>query len=137
MPHQCVRCNNFYADGSQEILAGCGCGGKLFFFIRQEKMNELVTLQEYAKRLSPKEKQDMEEDIYEIAGSEIDRNEPVILNLESIRVLEPGKYELDLVQLFRSEPLIFKMGEGKYVIDLIETFRNLKRQKHNNGKKKK
>ncbi len=137
MPHQCVRCNNFYPDGSNEILTGCNCGSRLFFFMRQEKMEELKRLQEYSKKLTVKEKEDMEEDVYQIAGSDIDRNEPVILDLESIRVIEPGKYELDLVQLFRGEPLIFKLDEGKYMIDLIETFKNLKRQKHLSGKKAK
>lgn len=32
MPHQCVRCNTFYEDGSEEILKGCKCGGKLFLY---------------------------------------------------------------------------------------------------------
>ena len=129
MPHQCVRCNSFYKDGANEILTGCTCGGKLFFFIRLDKMEELLKLQEYAKNLSPKEKAAMEEDVYDIAGSEIDRNEPVVLDLESIRVTEPGKYELDLVQLFRQNAVIFKLDEGKYLIDLIETFNNLGQKK--------
>ena len=30
MPHQCVRCNTFYDDGSNVILKGCSCGGRLF-----------------------------------------------------------------------------------------------------------
>ncbi len=136
MPHQCVRCNTFYADGSNEILTGCNCGGKLFFFMKQEKMEELKRLQEYAKKLSSKEKQEIEEDIYEIAGSEIDRTEPVVLDLESVRIIEPGKYEIDLVQLFKGEPLIFKLEEGKYMIDLIETFRSMGKQKQTNRKKR-
>ncbi|MBI3034139.1 hypothetical protein HYY72_03185, partial [Candidatus Woesearchaeota archaeon] len=48
--------------------------------------------------------------------------EPVFLDLETIRVLKPGKYELDLVQLFKNEPLIYKIDEGKYVIDLVRSF---------------
>ncbi|MEK6849039.1 MAG: Zn-ribbon containing protein [Nanoarchaeota archaeon] len=36
MPHQCVRCSTFYVDGAKELLGGCPCGGKLFFFIKQE-----------------------------------------------------------------------------------------------------
>ena len=38
MPHQCVRCNEFYADGADEILRGCSCGGRLFFFVKQAKL---------------------------------------------------------------------------------------------------
>ncbi|MBS3143917.1 hypothetical protein J4446_03535, partial [Candidatus Woesearchaeota archaeon] len=32
MPHQCVRCGNMYEDGSEEILKGCSCGSRFFFF---------------------------------------------------------------------------------------------------------
>jgi predicted nucleic acid-binding Zn-ribbon protein len=46
-----------------------------------------------------------------------------VLDLESIRVPEPGKFELDLMQLFNKEnPVVFKLAEGKYVIDVPETF---------------
>ena len=41
MPHQCVRCNDFYADGDSVILKGCKCGGKLFFYIKKEKIEEV------------------------------------------------------------------------------------------------
>jgi len=55
----------------------------------------------------------------------VDRSDPVVLDIEAIRVLKPGKYELDLVHLFKNEPLVFKLEEGKYMIDLIETFKQL------------
>ena len=55
MPHQCVRCNTFYDDGSEEILKGCTCGGKLFFYVRKEKLEESKKLVEKAN-LSEKEK---------------------------------------------------------------------------------
>ena len=68
--------------------------------------------------------------VFDLVGSEIDANEPVVLDIEAIRVLKPGKYELDLVHLFKNEPLIFKLEEGKYMIDILETFRQF------SGKKK-
>jgi len=42
MPHQCIKCNTLYKDGASEIMKGCSCGGKLFFFIKKEKLDELV-----------------------------------------------------------------------------------------------
>jgi len=48
--------------------------------------------------------------------------DPVILDFESIRVTAPGKYELDLVDLFKGNPLVFRLEEGKYVIDIPSTF---------------
>ena len=127
MPHQCVRCNTMYEDGATEILKGCKCGGRLFFYIKKEKLKEI---QNKTAKLSKKEKEEIEKDIFDLVGSEIDKSEPVVLDFEAIRVLKPGKYELDLVHLFKNEPLIFKLEEGKYMIDIIETFKNL------TGKKK-
>ncbi len=124
MPHQCVRCNTFYEDGATEILKGCPCGARLFFYIKKEKLeaakNVLLT------DLAPEQKQQIEQDVLNLVGAEEDT--PVVLDFESIRVLEPGKYELDLVKLFNSAPLIFKLEEGKYVIDVVESFARLRKR---------
>jgi len=122
MPHQCVRCNTFYDDGATEIIKGCKCGGKLFFYVKKEKLEEAQKVAEQTK-LSPQEKEQIEKDVFELVGSEVDKDEPVVLDLEAIRVLKPGKYELDLVHLFKGEPLIFKLEEGRYMIDLVESFK--------------
>lgn len=76
--------------------------------------------------LSRKEKEQIEKDVYDIIGDEIDREKPVVLDLESIKILKPGKYELDLVNLFKKkQPLIYKLEDGKYMIDLIESFKKI------------
>jgi predicted nucleic acid-binding Zn-ribbon protein len=62
--------------------------------------------------------------------------EPVVLDFESIRVLKPGKYELDLVNLFKNEPVIYKLDEGKYMIDLPQTFKSMMPKKIKHKKKK-
>ena len=125
MPHQCVRCNTFYDDGSKEILEGCSCGARLFFYIKKEKIDaakkEIENL-----HLTPEDKQEIEEDVYELIGVENRDDHPVILDFEAIRVLKPGKYELDLVNIFKGQPLIVKLEEGKYFIDVVETFKNFK-----------
>lgn len=120
MPHQCVRCNTLYDDGSHEILQGCKCGGKLFFYIKKERLKEL---KESTINLTKKEKIEIEKDVYDLVDIKADRSKPIVLDLESIRILKPGQYELDLVQLFKKQPLIYKLAEGKYVIDLPETFK--------------
>jgi len=127
MPHQCVRCNTFYDDGAQELLKGCSCNGKLFFFIKKEKMEEVKKLTEEIN-LSSKDKEQIEQDVFDLVGSEIDKDQPVILDLEAIRVMRPGKYELDLVHLFKNEPLIFKLEEGKYMIDLVQSFEKFRKK---------
>ncbi|MBW2999799.1 Zn-ribbon domain-containing protein [Candidatus Woesearchaeota archaeon] len=121
MPHQCVRCNSFYDDGAEEILKGCSCGSKLFFFVRKERLKEA---EEIVEELSEKDKEQIEKDVFNIMGIKPERDKPVILDMESIRVLKPGKFELDLVHLFNKEnPIIFKLEEGKYFIDVAETFK--------------
>lgn len=127
MPHQCVRCNTFYEDGAIEILKGCSCGGKLFFFIKKEKLEEVKKLNEGVK-LTSKEKQQIEKDVFDLVGSEIDKKSPVVLDLEAIRIVKPGQYELDLVHLFKNEPLIFKLEDGKYMIDVVETFEKFRKK---------
>lgn len=119
MPHQCVRCNTFYDDKAGEVMQGCECGGKLFFYIKKEKLEKIKAM---TASLTASEKQQIEKDVLEIMGEEEYSEEPVVLDLETVRVMEPGKYELDLVQLFKNEPLIYKVDEGKYLIDLIRSF---------------
>jgi len=122
MPHQCVRCNTFYDDGAKEILSGCKCGGRLFFYIKKERLEKARAIQEEIP-LSIKEREQIEKDVFDLVGSDIDKDQPVVLDIEAIRVVKPGKYELDLVHLFKGEPLIFKLEEGKYMIDLAESFK--------------
>jgi predicted nucleic acid-binding Zn-ribbon protein len=60
----------------------------------------------------------------------VDIEQPVILDLETVRVLGPGKFEIDIVNLFRKDrPLIYKLEEGKYIIDLATSFEKWKKAK--------
>jgi uncharacterized protein len=118
MPHQCVRCNKSYPNGSKVILKGCECGGKFFFFVRKKNIKQA---KEFSEKLSKNEKVQIQEDITAIVGSEVD-DSPVILDFESVRIKKPGQYEIDLVDLFKNRPLVYKLEDGKYVIDLASTF---------------
>jgi len=119
MPHQCVHCSKIIPVGSKEILEGCNsCGGKFFFYIRDEQVAKL----EEAKSVPIPEfdtvdKKKVEEDVRSILKIE-DDTKPVILDLESIRVLQPGKFEIDIVSLMNRRPIVFKLQECKYIIDI-------------------
>jgi len=122
MPHQCVKCSTFYDDGADELLKGCSCGAKLFFYIRKEKYEKVIKqLSEIS--LSMEQKDQIEADARDIVGENIDAEVPVILDLEAIRVIKPGEYQLDLVNLFNKAPMVVRLGEGKYVIDIAQTFK--------------
>jgi len=127
MPHQCTKCGIVFPDASEELLTGCSCGSRFFYYIQQEKMDSLEKereIQEKLKQLDKADKMQIEKDIREITGMEDDLDKPVILDLESVKVLEPGKFEIDIVNLFaKKRPLIYKLEEGKYIIDLSGSFK--------------
>ena len=71
------------------------------------------------------ESEDVEKDIREMAGI-TDEAAPVILDIESVRAVGEGKFEIDVANLFsKKRPLIYKLEEGKYIIDLATTFKTL------------
>jgi predicted nucleic acid-binding Zn-ribbon protein len=133
MPHQCVHCGKVYPDAAKELLIGCICGSKFFYFIKKEyydKINQEVTdmlttqIQEKISQIDQLDKLKIEKDVREIIGISEKEDIPVILDLESIRVLKPGKFEIDVVNLFnKKRPLIYKLEEGKYIIDLASTLK--------------
>ncbi len=123
MANQCIHCSAIYPDGASEVLKGCSkCGSRFFFYLSQEKLdkikgnndNELEQLGD----LSSSEKKQIEEDVREIAGIK-DIDAPVILDFETVKVLRPGKYILDISNLFsKKRPLVYKLEDGKYIIDI-------------------
>ena len=138
MPNKCIHCSEVYPDGASQALEGCSkCGSRFFFFISTDKYNKILsakTIPEQPKldeipqtaqetlnlieELSTEDKKHMEQDVRDIMGIE-DIEAPVILDLETVKVTSPGKYLLDIPNLFSKErPLVYKLEDGKYVIDL-------------------
>ncbi len=119
MPHQCVHCGKIIEVGSREILEGCNsCSGNFFFYIREEQVAQIKKSKEtLIPEFDTVDKEKIEEDVRTILNIE-DESKPVILDLESIRVLKPGQFEIDIVSLMNRRPIIFKLQEGKYLIDI-------------------
>jgi|TARA_Y100000310_G_scaffold327474_1_gene393915 predicted nucleic acid-binding Zn-ribbon protein len=111
-----------YPDGSGVVLKGCECGSHFFFYIRADQ-EEALKEDNVFKELNIEEKERIESDVRDIMGVESEAA-PVVLDLESVRILAPGKFEIDVVNLFsKKRPLIYKLEEGKYIIDLASSFR--------------
>jgi len=119
MPHQCVHCGKLYPSASRELLEGCSCGSHFFFFVREEALD---ALRKETAELSAEEKKEIEKDVREIAGI-TEEIKPVVLDLESVKIVKPGKFELDLVSLFKKKPLVYKLEDGCYIIDIASTFK--------------
>ena len=136
MPHQCVRCSKLYVEGDNAIITGCSCGSKLFYFIKKEQLDS-VRKDRSLQDLSSDDRKRIEEDIYAIIGNEVDKNIPVILDIESVKVTRPGSFELDLVNLFNTkQPLVYRLEEGRYVIDIVNSLYRSKTEKGVKGKPK-
>ncbi|MEK6926936.1 MAG: Zn-ribbon containing protein [Nanoarchaeota archaeon] len=126
MAYRCVHCSAIYEDASKELITGCSsCRSKFFFYIKAEKLKEILANNPQSPpeiELSEPEKKQIEEDVREITGIEDDET-PVFLDFESVRVLKPGKYAIDLPKLFEmNKPRVYKLEDGKYIIDLNVMF---------------
>ena len=113
MPHQCLGCDTIYDNTSEAILNGCPkCGRKAFLYLKDiPEEKEEIELNSQTKEL-------ILEELDEVVHEE-DNDKPVILKLENVRILKPGKYEIDINQLLRKEkPIIYKVQDGTYVIDI-------------------
>ncbi|RLG14994.1 MAG: hypothetical protein DRN66_00530 [Candidatus Nanohalarchaeota archaeon] len=116
MPHKCVKCGKLHPDNADYLMNGCDeCGAKFFFYVNEDGEEKA---QRITANLTKKQVREMEKDVRSILGHK--KNKILVLSIEAIRILSPGKYELDLVNLFNQTPLVIKIGEGKYEIDITE-----------------
>jgi predicted nucleic acid-binding Zn-ribbon protein len=116
MPNKCTRCGKIHSDDSPYLFQGCDqCGSKFFFYVRQEALKDA---EKELKDLKPKEIDEIEKDIRDIIPKDVDKDETVVLDLEAIRVIKPGKYRIDVSNLFTQRPIVIRVGPGRYELDL-------------------
>lgn len=104
MPHKCVRCNRIYDEGDVHTLSnGCGCGAKVFLYTNGkgdlEKVEDVRWIEE------------------ELAGIVRKTQKPVSLEVENVRVLQNGIFEIDIDSLTKN-PVVVKDSEGVYYLRL-------------------
>src|SRR3989344_1168403 len=118
MPYKCVHCSKIYEDGASQVLSGCdNCHSKFFFYMKEDQLKKIKESEDNIE-LTTAEKKQVEKDIRDIAGIE-DEETPVFLDFESIKIIKPGKYVVDLGNLLATnKPRIYKIEDGKYVVDL-------------------
>jgi uncharacterized protein len=152
MPHMCTRCQKVFDEGT-DILKGCPvCGWKKFQFVKTQaqskarrsrrKAHEDQVLAEPKVQVEPKvsPNADAQKELREKVevGPKQNAETRVIIeknaeylssetDVESIRITEPGTYELNLPSLFKREELIMAVKDGTYLIDLSSAFRKPKK----------
>ncbi len=116
MPNKCTMCGKVHPDDAKYLLDGCDkCGSKFFFYVREESLQKA---EEGIAKLTKKDIEEIEDDIRHIIPKGVKKDETVILDIEAINIIKPGKYEIDVTNLFTQKPVIIRVGSGKYEIDL-------------------
>jgi uncharacterized protein len=116
MPHKCTKCGREYKDGSTEILKGCeSCGNKKFLYVKQAELNKDVLEEKSIDEIADETRQ-------EILEVSVPKKKEVEMydRVETIRIVSPGSYELNLEKMAQSDERIVSVGkEGSYIIDLM------------------
>lgn len=127
MPHKCVRCATIYDDGSPELMEGCACGARVFMYLRERPGADEKKLREELKESSlKKEDADWIENEF---GDKLTREKKTIhLDVENLRRVAEGVFELDLASLMSGKPIVIKAREGVYYVDVPYAMTKKKKQ---------
>lgn len=136
MPHKCTRCENIFKDGAVEILSGCpNCGWNKFLFVHDEPENPqqaetLAEDQQPAKKFIKEIDEFMADQGLEVDVEQEVEQEPEDDRIESVRIVAPGSYELNLDALLERKEIIMALKEdGTYVVHLPSVFDDKKKKK--------
>jgi len=127
MPHKCTKCGREYKDGSTEILKGCeSCGGKKFLYVKDAEINKDVLEEKTIDEIA----EESQQEVLEVAGPEKKQVE-MYDRVETIRIVAPGSYELNLEKMAQTDERIVSVGkEGSYIIDLMSMSNEEPKKKH-------
>ncbi len=117
MPHKCTKCGREYKDGSTEILKGCAsCGGKKFLYIKEAEINRDVLEEKSIDEIAG----ETHEEVLEIVEPKAKKEVEMYDRVETIRIVSPGSYEINLEKMAKTDERIVSVGkEGSYIIDLM------------------
>jgi predicted nucleic acid-binding Zn-ribbon protein len=127
MPHKCTKCGREYKDGSTEILKGCAsCGGKKFLYVKEKDLHKDV-LEEKSIDEIVKESR---EEVLEISEPKSKQEVQMYDRVETIRIVAPGTYELNIEKMAQSDERIVGVGkEGSYIVDLMSMAKDQPKKK--------
>jgi predicted nucleic acid-binding Zn-ribbon protein len=136
MPHKCTRCENVFHDGAAIILNGCPkCGWNKFLYVRAitepeppGKFDESIpaAASKFIKEVDELLDIDATEKMPE-SNKKCVKTEEIGERVESVRILSPGSYELNLESLFEREEIVMALKEdGTYIVHLPSVFQKKK-----------
>jgi predicted nucleic acid-binding Zn-ribbon protein len=132
MPHKCTKCGREYKDGSTEILKGCAsCGGKKFLYVKEDQLNKDVLEEKSIDEIA----EETHEEVLEVVEPRSRKEVEMFDRVETIRIVAPGTYELNIEKMAQSDERIVSVGkEGSYIIDLMSMAKDAPKKKK--GRKK-
>jgi predicted nucleic acid-binding Zn-ribbon protein len=144
MPHKCTRCESIFKDGAAIILNGCPkCGWNKFLYVRDEtpatgpivKSDASVSISTISPEAS-KFIQEVDEMLLirdepkkpEIKSEpRLETSNEIGNRVESIRIVSPGQYELNLESLLERKEIVMALKEdGTYIVHLPSVFKQKK-----------
>ncbi|MDD1687718.1 Zn-ribbon domain-containing protein [Methanoregula sp.] len=133
MPHKCTKCGREYKDGSTEILKGCeSCGGKKFLYVKEAEINKDVLEEKTIDEIAEESQQEVLE-----LGGPAKKQVEMYDRVETIRIVAPGSYELNLEKMAQTDERIVSVGkEGSYIIDLMSMSDEESKKKTKKSRKK-
>ncbi len=139
MPHKCTKCESIFRDGAAIILNGCPkCGWNKFLYVKDIAQVELKPQGELPEPASKfiKEVDELLGKPGEITASDnaIEpvkeekqqeaRSKEIGNRVESVRILAPGTYELNLESLLERDEIVMALKEdGTYIVHLPSVFK--------------
>ena len=156
MPHKCTRCESIFIDGASVILSGCpNCGWNKFLYVSEEEAagpvakgaegtesEEKHTIIDETSHEgdSKKSSENIIREIDDILG--VEKKPPRVIEeegerVESVRILGPGSYELNLDSLLDRKEIVMAIKEdGTYALHLGSVFKDNKDKKDKKKKKR-
>lgn len=144
MPHKCTRCESIFKDGAAIILNGCPkCGWNKFLYVRDEMPAPEHVIKSDASvstgQISPEASKFIKE-VDELLGIQDEPKQHELIKeqkvqtpkeignrVESIRILSPGQYELNLESLLERKEIVMALKEdGTYIVNLPSVFKQKK-----------
>lgn len=134
MAHKCTQCGREFEDGSNVILKGCpSCGGKKFLYIRPQDMHKDVLEEKSIKQIAEETKEqflEIKEENKKPETKSPSKHVEMYDRIESITVIKPGSYELNLEKLAESDELVVRMGsDDQYMVDIHSMSKTTKSKK--------
>ncbi len=146
MPHKCTRCENVFKDGAAIILNGCPkCGWNKFLYVRDITPESQAGKTVQTGAIPPAASKFIKE-VDELLGNKTQPDKTPYLNtgnkgteaaekkpeeigerVESVRILSPGSYELNLESLLERDEIVMALKEdGTYLVHLPSVFQKKK-----------